>query len=155
VSEPLAGAAMSQDEFDQNWSVIASDVASILAAEAKSRRRFRLIAVHEKVSGHLLAEVFQTTRGPVVVTNDAEHNSRERIRRGARRDLTTFTGEPEQVFLIRGVADLPCHRRPLHHPRISHRRTRFQVRHAVRNHPLARRRLHELADGSHSSTLGA
>jgi hypothetical protein len=102
VSEPLAGAAMSQDEFDQNCSAIASDVASILAAEAKSRRRFRLIAVHEKVSGHLLAEVFQTTRGPVVVTNDAEHNSRERIRRGARRDLTPFTGEPEQVFLIRG-----------------------------------------------------
>jgi hypothetical protein len=43
----------------------------------KSRRRFRILALYEETTGELLAEVFGTTHGRVVV-----HRSRGRVSRG-------------------------------------------------------------------------
>lgn len=90
--------------FNHNQPTITADVWMILAAKGKNRRRFRLAAVYEKKTGQLLAELVQTTCGPVVVMTDAEHGGGSAHMDGVRRrgrDIAPFTGDPGQEFVIK------------------------------------------------------
>jgi hypothetical protein len=101
VTEPQF---MSWDVFNDNQPAITADVWTILAAKGKNRRRFRLDAVYEKATSVLVAEVLQTTCGPVVVMTDAEHGGASEhmddIRRRGR-DIAPLTGDPSEQFVIR------------------------------------------------------
>lgn len=52
--------------FSQNRPAIFAAVNAVIE-KPKSRKRFRLLAVYERETGELLAEVFGTVHGPVVV----------------------------------------------------------------------------------------
>jgi hypothetical protein len=120
----VAPDTMSQDVFDQNWSTIAVEVNTILAAKGKTRKRFRIVAVYEKSSGELLAEVLRTSFGPVVVYRAGAmgHGSIRRDPgaelpsyiigtrqgRGALKfDVQPFTGYANQYFMMTTRCPVP------------------------------------------------
>lgn len=102
---------MSLDEFGQNEPAILADVCAILNGKTKTRRKLRIVAVYERGTGRLVAEVLHTSQGPVVVhrvaaiETDAGRPRRVDVR-GFRREhaVATFTGDPDQQFAIKGDA---------------------------------------------------
>ncbi len=61
---------MSQQTFEENAVAIIAGVDALLV-KPKSRTRFRLAALYERDTGELLAEVFRTNYGPVVLVHNA------------------------------------------------------------------------------------
>jgi hypothetical protein len=92
---------MSHEVFDRNRSTVFTEIQIILAAKGKSRRRFRLMAVYEKKTGEMLAEVFRTSLGPAVVMTAADHGGVSQHVAGIRRDIAPLTGEPNQQFVMK------------------------------------------------------
>jgi hypothetical protein len=96
---------MSWDVFDKNRQTIARCVTKILAAKGDARRNFQFRTVYERKKpgepGELLAEVFRTALGPVVVMVDAEHGSEAEHVAGTGRDTAPLTGDPRQRFLMK------------------------------------------------------
>ncbi|MGO9354119.1 MAG: hypothetical protein ACLP3C_26005 [Mycobacterium sp.] len=110
---------MSTAVFEQNEPAILADVCAILAGKTKIRKQLRLVAVYERSTGQLVAEVLRTTKGPVVVHRVAAiqtdlGRSAEVVSesgRPAHVDIREFrrehgiaplTGEPDQEFPIKG-----------------------------------------------------
>jgi hypothetical protein len=100
---------MSLDEFGQNEPAILADVCAILNGKTKIRKRLRIVAVYERSTGQLVAEVVHTSKGPVVVHRvaaiDTDSFPARRVDvRGFRREhgIAPFTGEPDQQFAIKG-----------------------------------------------------
>lgn len=99
---------MSQEVFDENRQQITTEVNTILAAKGKTRRRFRIIAIYEKATGDLVAEVFRTSLGPVVVSLAADAKSfvpnfEEVVgfrQDRTQRDIEPLTGDPRQPFFF-------------------------------------------------------
>jgi hypothetical protein len=63
---------MSWEMFKENESTIVAEVKMIMAVKGKSRKRFRIVALYEKSTGDLIAEVLRTSVGPVVVSRAVE-----------------------------------------------------------------------------------
>ncbi len=100
---------MSLAVFEQNEPAILADVCAILAGKTKIRKQLRLVAVYERSTGQLVAEVLRTTKGPVVVHRvaaiETESGRPARVDiRGFRREhgIAPLTGEPDQQFAIKG-----------------------------------------------------
>ncbi|HSS24487.1 MAG TPA: hypothetical protein VLL82_08800 [Mycobacterium sp.] len=100
---------MSLAEFEQNEPAILADVCAILTGKTKIRKQLRLVAVYERSTGKLVAEVLRTTKGPVVVHRvaaiETESGCPPRVDiRGFRREhgIAPLTGEPDQQFAIKG-----------------------------------------------------
>jgi hypothetical protein len=95
---------MSNAVFETNRADIETQIRTILATKGKTRSRFRLRAVYEARTNDLVAELFRTTHGPVLVMVDAEHAGARRHLADVRahgRDIAPFTGDPEQQFIMR------------------------------------------------------
>jgi hypothetical protein len=96
---------MSREAFDANRADIDTQISTILATQGKTRRRFRLRAIYERRSSELVAELFATTHGPVLVMLDAEYGGASRHVandiRARGRDIAPLTGDPAQQFLVR------------------------------------------------------
>ena len=98
---------MSQETFDANKQPILAAIDALMD-NPKSRKRFRLLALYERSTGELLAEVFGTHHGPVVVyrstgavTRGRNHAPFARQGRGlAELIVAPLTGDPEQEFKI-------------------------------------------------------
>jgi hypothetical protein len=78
-----------------------------LLVRPQSRRQFRLLAVHVQETGELLAEVFDTTHGPVVVCRSGSTytgaEGTEFVRQdrgGANRVVAPLDNDPDQRFLL-------------------------------------------------------
>ena len=101
---------MSLAEFEQNEPAILADVCALLTGKTKIRKQLRLVAVYERSTGKLVAEVLRTTEGPVVVHRVAaiasdSHGLPQRLDvRTFRREhgIAPLTGEPDQQFAIKG-----------------------------------------------------
>lgn len=108
---------MSQEDYDANAELVATEVNAILGAKGKSRRRFRVTALYERASGDLVAEVLRTSLGPVVVSYGGDMNSvvpgpynPDQQLRGFRRDrgqrkIEPLTDDPKQVFILMGSSE--------------------------------------------------
>ena len=83
--------AMSRAVFDENRGSIAAQVNAMLA-DSKSRKRFCLATLYEKKTGTLLAEVMQTSHGPVVVAWDVSNKP----------GVDPLTDDPQQEFAFMG-----------------------------------------------------
>jgi hypothetical protein len=95
---------MTWEVFEENRPAILAAVKALMA-NPKSRRRFRLAALYEKRTSDLVAEMFGTAHGPVVVWLDAEYGGESTHLAGVRlhgRDIAPLTGDPAQRFTIRG-----------------------------------------------------
>jgi hypothetical protein len=99
--------AMSLETFNENNADILAGI-NLLMTNPKSRKTFRLFELNEMATGELLAEVFQTTHGSVVV-----HRSSGRVSRRGKSDLfvrqgrdsddlivAPLTGDPDQRFRV-------------------------------------------------------
>ncbi|WP_460358922.1 hypothetical protein [Mycobacterium sp. ZZG] len=92
---------LSQHDFAEHGEEIAAQIRTILASKGKTRRRFCVIEVREKSSGHLLGEVVRTTHGLVVVfqTRTLLANGEWSTFRLERERMTSaVTGDPAQSF---------------------------------------------------------
>lgn len=100
---------MSREVFDENKQAILVDL-NALMDNPKSRRLFRLLAVYDKGSNQLLAEVFALTQGTLVVHRGRGHLSRVKGRASGvfvRQDrgdenliVAPLTDDPDQFFVI-------------------------------------------------------
>jgi hypothetical protein len=88
--------SMSGETFIPNLSAIVTEVDKLIA-DPVDRQRVRLLAVYEHASGRqgeLIAEVMQTTFGPVVVARTAVEDGAETIRQDSRRNIEPLTDDP-------------------------------------------------------------
>jgi hypothetical protein len=96
---------LSWQVFGQNRDAITLLVSKMVspAAAGYARKNLRLGAIYERSSGEIIAEVFRTPWGPVVVmaTAGAGDESEHVTDVGRGRDVAPLTGEPDQQFLIR------------------------------------------------------
>jgi hypothetical protein len=103
---------MSREEFDENKQAILAAIDALMS-NPKSRRRFRALALFEKTTGELLAEVFDTAHGRVVVHRSYGSVSRAGnlpfYRQGVDQNdwvVAPFTGDPVQRFhIVSGTGD--------------------------------------------------
>jgi hypothetical protein len=97
---------MSQETFTENRPAILVALQAVVN-NPKSRKRFRLLAVYERVTGELLAEVFGTIHGPVIIHRSwgtilsrSSHNT-EFTRQGRSNIVVApLTDNPNQKFHI-------------------------------------------------------
>jgi hypothetical protein len=105
--------SMTDAVFDENWPTIATEVKTILGAKGKTRRDFRIVAVYERKTGELLAELLRTSLGPVVVFRAGQWGARAsqkgEIRVGFRQSrgvnglaVAPFTGIESQPYFVAG-----------------------------------------------------
>jgi hypothetical protein len=112
---------MSWETFGENRPASVAEIRAMLA-NPKSRKRFNLIELYEKETGELLAEVFRTSRGAVVVYRGIEgwdqpfsirDNPEDEARYDSFRQLRgapavlPLTGDPEQLFSIAPRTAMP------------------------------------------------
>lgn len=97
---------MSYKDFHEHQQPILAGLNALLD-NPRSRRRFRIFAVYDELTGELLAEVFRTTQGSVVVHRSYGRVSRAGnamfFRQGNDQDdmvVAPFTGDPVQRFHI-------------------------------------------------------
>jgi hypothetical protein len=94
-----------------NWRTFGENKQAILAAlnalmaRPKSRKQFRLLAVYVRETGELLAEVFDTAHGPVIVFRSGRiHHGAEGFefvrqdRGGANMAVAPLDNDPDQRF---------------------------------------------------------
>ncbi len=91
--------SMTLREFSENKRAILAAVNAVIE-KPKSRKRFRLLAVYERETGELLAEVFGTVHGPVVVFRSGT------VHRGVEGDQDKPDPRAEFVRQDRGTANL-------------------------------------------------
>jgi hypothetical protein len=98
---------MTIEAFERNRSTIDIEVQTILAAKKQTRRRFRSVAMYEKSSGELLAEVFTTSVGPVIVYRApvVEAGLRGLRQDTKRRGIAPFTGSAGQWITLSSKGD--------------------------------------------------
>ena len=101
---------MSQETFDKNWRAIRVGL-HLAISNPKSRRSFRLLELYERDTSQLLAEVFGTLHGPVVIhwswgtaMSRSRNNTefRRKSRDGAGVLVAPLTDDPDQRFRIMG-----------------------------------------------------
>lgn len=104
---------MPLDTFKQNKDAVMAEVKTILGAKSKTRSRFRFIAVYKTCCGELLAEVFLTSLGHVVVyragargydgwrrPDDDKTSTLVASLRHGELDVQPLVGNPHQFFLV-------------------------------------------------------
>ena len=96
--------SMSWLEFSANkGAILAASLA--LMAKPQSRKRFRMLAVYEGGSSELLAEMFSTTHGPLVVYRSVDLDEPDAvfIRQGRGRAamaVSPLDNDPDQRFVL-------------------------------------------------------
>jgi hypothetical protein len=95
---------MSQETFDEHKAAIL-DALDTLLDNPKSRRRFRLLALYAKDTGELLAEVFRTNHGPLIL-----HRSRGTANRGRKNYPFPRQGRGLAELVVAPLTDNPDQR---------------------------------------------
>lgn len=105
------------ETFEAQWSTIATEVRTILAAKGPTLRRFRIMAVYERSTDELVGQILRTTLGPVVVAPLPEIDLDRKVEKGTaivhdfrlargkdRVGLLPFTGSDLDMYPLRSHA---------------------------------------------------
>lgn len=122
--------AMSHAVFTENEEAIFAQVRTILASKSEFRRKMRLLAIYEKGTNELVAEIFRTTFGPVVACRsidwtEAQEPINGQVRIGYQtsasyNNVQPLTGDDADVYQLKSHAawhhlsgqDLRCRTSP-------------------------------------------